>query len=136
MHDLADRGYLTPEQLNNLSAMRRRDPTGGAGAMGAGGAAADVSSVSGASKIVEANRLASNTNSPSDMRDALKLLFSITARDVTATATSTVDEQLLHYNQQVIFQVLGFCALDLMVICISGNEVGRDTLHSKWRPVC
>ena len=102
VHDLADRGYLTPEQLNNLSAMRRREPvSGGVGASGSVGSAGDMSGMSGASKIVEANRLASNTNSPHDMREALKLLFSITSYDVTATATSSVDEQLLHYNQQV-----------------------------------
>ena len=106
VHDLADRGYLSPEQLNNLSAMRRRDPigvgaSGGAGASMGMGVGGDASSMSGASKIVEANRLASNTSSPHDMREGLKLLFSITSYDVTATATTSVDEQLLHYNQQV-----------------------------------
>ncbi|XP_075260447.1 intraflagellar transport protein 172 homolog isoform X2 [Convolutriloba macropyga] len=110
VHDLADRGYLTPEQLNNLSAMRRREPvSGGVGASGSVGSAGDISGMSGASKIVEANRLASNTNSPHDMREALKLLFSITSYDVTATATSSVDEQLLHYNQQAMKLIETLC---------------------------
>ncbi|XP_063720339.1 intraflagellar transport protein 172 homolog isoform X2 [Symsagittifera roscoffensis] len=114
VHDLADRGYLSPEQLNNLSAMRRRDPigvgaSGGAGASMGMGAGGDASSMSGASKIVEANRLASNTSSPHDMREGLKLLFSITSYDVTATATASVDEQLLHYNQQAMKLIETLC---------------------------
>ena len=107
VHDLADRGYLTPEQLHNLSSMRRSDPMGASGGAAGGSSAGygGASSISGASKIVEANRLASNINNPADLREALKLLFSITSHDVTASSTSSVEEQLLHYNQQVNCQL-------------------------------
>ena len=140
VHDLADRGYLTPEQLNNLSAMRRREPvSGGVGASGSVGSAGDISGMSGASKIVEANRLASNTNSPHDMREALKLLFSITSYDVTATATSSVDEQLLHYNQQVNIIEFSFnraawvvmsCTEFVIIISLINERI--DPLHLYW----